>query len=715
MSQDIDYYRNVSLRLSEVLSDISVTENIVLKRRRMMLLQETMATTKDRLMGKPTSTYIFGSQSEGSTTLGLKSDYDILHCCSDFNIIQDWAQWQPGVKNLLMIQDETTSPGYCLLQKVRADESLPAQISLIVHEAVHKENHLLTVSGDRVLLKNTVPTFIFKELPGAVRKQGPALTQTIRGFHEHDFVLAFPCETWPVEAQPWLIRQGKGRWPTEEMKRYCKTTGCFVVAVGSKNGQYEEHEWRISTSLAERCLMFSLNITQLRCYILMKMILKTFINPQCDGVLSSFICKTVLFYCIQNKRSNVWQENNLLACLNCCLLALLNCVRQENCPHFIIHGNNLMAGKISSSNKHKLLEILQLIIQSEGGALLEIPIDGLGLRVKEKFGMRVKEKLITLQNELISLQLLYNTAKHVTLIQKDVLMPILPCENEMVQQKLSDYIFTLARIYWDTDVNSLQKTTCRLLTPSLCSSLASVIASNDIYANNTVSPVALALFSAGLSSDVSSGRLKLASALYCTGDIIGTEFVLRNTEHLYDLNIVEPVCACICIGKEKIIRTGFAEKSTNGNEELIRHVTAHCVVFMQYEINCVPQELKYEMFRFSQEEMLERNFLDYWMDWAVVDSLPYLYFLQYKTYSHLQRAAEKHQALTNLVTTINTEKNLGHRETALNLLGQCFEQENRHMDALCCYIVSLNVRPRNNVAKIHIGRLLNVLVNAEII
>ncbi|XP_045194229.2 uncharacterized protein LOC123549857 [Mercenaria mercenaria] len=176
-------------------------------------------------------------------------------------------------------------------------------------------------------------------------------------------------------------------WPTQKMKRYCENTGCLIVPVSSKSSQYEELEWRISTSLAERCLMFNLNITQMRCYILMKMILKTFITPQCNGALSSFMCKTVLLHCIQSTHSNNWRPPNLLACLTCCLTVLEKFVRQINCPHFIIPENNLMAGRISPYNKHKILEILRNIIRSEGSVLLEIPIDNIGTRLQVKMNM----------------------------------------------------------------------------------------------------------------------------------------------------------------------------------------------------------------------------------------------------------------------------------------------------------------------------------------
>jgi hypothetical protein len=99
------------------------------------------------------------------------------------------------------------------------------------------------------------------------------------------------------------------------------------------------------------------------------------------------------------------------------------------------------------------------------------------------------------------------------------------------------------------------------------------------------------------------------------------------------------------------------------------------------------------------------------MDMDVVHSLPYLYFLQYKTYSRLGRQVDKQRALSNIARTIDVEPNLGHRDTALNLLGQCMEEENNVENAFKCYALSLQIRGRNNSAKIHICKLLNKLIN----
>jgi hypothetical protein len=73
--------------------------------------------------------------------------------------------------------------------------------------------------------------------------------------------------------------------------------------------------------------------------------------------------------------------------------------------------------------------------------------------------------------------------------------------------------------------------------------------------------------------------------------------------------------------------------------------------------------MKYKMNRSTEEDRPYRDESDFWMDWAVLDSMPYLHFVQYKVYS-LHRAADQQQALDNLIRTIDTEPNLGRRETA---------------------------------------------------
>ncbi|XP_045171927.2 uncharacterized protein LOC123533980 [Mercenaria mercenaria] len=687
-----DYYHNISMRLSEVLDDIGVNENIVIKRRRTTLLTETMVTINFRANGKQCNLYYLGSQSEGTTTLGLQSDSDILYCIDGGIVIQDWSEWTPGKLNLLMIQNEITPPGYCLLQVLRPDTPLPATVELA--------NIAVNDTHGRILFKNTITDAAYI-LQGRQR-QGPSTTLAAEpGFVAQDLVLALPCISCPQSLRAWLHQQETNTWPTAEMKRFAKSTRCFVVGVGSRASENAAFEWRLSTSLAERCLMFNLNITQIKCYILMKMILKTYIkveNLDNESYISSFMCKTVLFLCIASKPSSVWKECNILNCLNYCLFTLNSCILNEHCPHFIVHENNLMAGKFSAEVKQKLLERMSTLIPYDGISLFGIQIDNLGKRLQIKLNMINELHYVLPQPDEQTISI---TGVLLVIIAQEVseVVEIGAGSLEILLQKM----IQLKRYYRAGDM--LEKTACRLLIPLLCTSIGSLIASQNIQINNTVSPQALTWIEAGLDSDVASSRLKLASIMYCVGNAETAASILSHIEERYKTEVTEPLCHCYNFCKS-YFKTGFGRLSSQYGVEALKYIVAFCVKFFTWEINCVPHELQYEMFRSTQEDLQHRGMFDDWMDCAVVDSLPYLYFLQYKTYSFLQRPEEQQQALNKLGWVIRTEHNLGHRETALNLLGQCMELENRPADALQCYMLSLRLRERNNAARFHICRCL---------
>jgi tetratricopeptide (TPR) repeat protein len=524
-------------------------------------------------------------------------------------------------------------------------------------------------------------------------------------------VLALPCKSLHQSASDWLERQGIGRWPTQDMKGYAASTRCFVVPTGSKVSACPELEWRISTTLAERCLMFNLNITQIRCYVLLKMILKSLLNPKGEINISSFMCKTVLLHCIENTESSIWKESNLSICLTYCLLELHSCVQNDHCSHFIIRENNLMAGQFTAEKGHELSKNISDFLQNDRQKLLTIDIDDLGHRLQVKLNMvpngAYHYQFSLAIHEFYMTQEYLNTAFSVDGIHKLVLKHL----HTKNIRTMKHWIGKL--ITFNVNGNRLENDAFKFLAPCVYTTYGSILASSSISENNQVSPEALVWLSAGLNSDISSSRLKLASVFYSTGDMERAELILRHIEQQYYSNPVVPVCECWC-NPSPSVTAEFARVCGEQSEDCIKHITVFCVRFIQKEINCVPHELQYEMFRSTQDDMIHRDEdTDFWMDWAEVDSLPFLYFLQYKIYRHLQRHQDQQQALSKLIRTIETDENLGHRETALNILGQCMEQENRPQQAFNCYLLSLQQRARNNAANFHICKLLSGLLAAQ--
>ncbi|XP_060585590.1 uncharacterized protein LOC132741446 [Ruditapes philippinarum] len=524
---------HISQSLSEVLNDIGVNEGEVLKKRRTQQLCESMETISWKVTGRNSTFYHLGSQSEGTTTVGLQSDIDTLGCNHDVNVMQDWSEWEPGKVNYLMIQDENTTPGYCFLQKPISEET---------HSMTSTHMPDLKLSTDRkgrILLKNTninVPDF---------ENHGPAFVR--QGHHaskDKDMVLALPCKSWPQSASSWIERQDiGGKWPTKEMRRYAASTECFVVATGSKISLYPELEWRISTCLAERCLMFDLNITQIRCYVLMKMIFKYFKNTKGEVNISSYMCKAVLFHCIKDTEPCIWKEGNLFTCLTYCLQELNSCVQNDHCSHFIISENNLMAGQFTSETKHELSKLISDIIESDGHWLCRIDIDDLGRRLQVKLNLAPK-KAYRFQSSLerralASASNYFNLAYQIGINHIHILLGNPNTDIRVLKQSVEK----LDTIRGNVD-NRLEHAASNFLAHFLFATYGSALASSSISENNQVSTDALDWLTAGLNSDMSSSRLKLASVLYRTGDMEKAEQLLRHVEKQFYSNPAVPICIC---------------------------------------------------------------------------------------------------------------------------------------------------------------------------
>jgi hypothetical protein len=367
-----------------------------------------------------------------------------------------------------------------------------------------------------------------------------------------------------------------------------------------------------------------------------------------------------------------------------------------------------MSARRFLESKPLILETLRYVIESGVRALLEIKCDNI-----DKYVQSILNGFVPLHPHiiptLIAGKLLKDIAREISSRFKFLLCLMNDLSPGLAMQKL----LTFMSHHQIENYTNIDRKAYRLIARYLCSTRGSILASSNIYQQDHLTyKNALSFMLLGLDSDVASGKLKLASFFYCTGAIERTEFILKNIEECYDLSVVEPVCGCYD-SKQYAVRERLDRLCYESNEEctLLKYITASCVYFIRCEINCCPIELQNEMFRSTQEDLACRSEDDGWMDMAVVDSLPYLYFMQYKTYSRLGRQDDKRRAVSNIARTINVEPNLGHKETALNLLGQCMEQENNPGNAFKCYARSLQIRGRNNSAKVHICKLLNKLIN----
>ena len=202
---------------------------------------------------------------------------------------------------------------------------------------------------------------------------GPCLSFE-RGGQEYDHAFCLKCDFWPTNALSSIHRLHQSSWPSPDILHTIVTEGVLFVPIGAKQSIFEDEEWRMSFSLAEKRLIHSMNHTQFLCYGLLKLFLKEAIdaNENVKGLLCSYFLKTALFWEITASPHH-WNPPSLLSCFWKCLCRLLQWVSNSYCPNYFIPENNMFQGKIEGENRDKLLQHLNTLYCEGYMCLLRCP------------------------------------------------------------------------------------------------------------------------------------------------------------------------------------------------------------------------------------------------------------------------------------------------------------------------------------------------------
>ena len=202
---------------------------------------------------------------------------------------------------------------------------------------------------------------------------GPCASAIIGSF-EFDFAFCLRCDIWPNNANDCIRRLNQSTWLSHDTILSIVSDGVLFVPIGAKQSIFENTEWRMSFSLAEKKLIHAMNHTQFLCYGLLKIFLKEAIdeNPEVKGLLCSYFLKTALFWEITTT-SNQWNPSSLLSCFWKCFQRLLQWISCSYCPNFFVPHNNMFEGKIQGTNRKNLIQQMRTLYCEGYRCLLRCP------------------------------------------------------------------------------------------------------------------------------------------------------------------------------------------------------------------------------------------------------------------------------------------------------------------------------------------------------
>ncbi|CAC5405112.1 unnamed protein product [Mytilus coruscus] len=202
---------------------------------------------------------------------------------------------------------------------------------------------------------------------------GPAFKQTYFWIFDVDIVEAFRCKTLPSVLFKWAKRTRKA-WPSPSTIEKALEQGCHVISLPSKVSldEYTEVEFRLGYGPMEKLLTESLSDCQKQCYILLKVILKEYIEPRFpdQDILSSYVMKMLIFWMSEETDSDIWRPACLLECLQMCLEKLYDWVESGYCPNYFIPEYNLFRTKLARMQSNNFACWLRETVDFQWNVLL---------------------------------------------------------------------------------------------------------------------------------------------------------------------------------------------------------------------------------------------------------------------------------------------------------------------------------------------------------
>ena len=323
--------------------------------------------------------------------------------------------------------------------------------------------------------------------------------------------------------------------------------GIFLLPLGHPESSNSPVEWRYSTSFAERLLMFALNESQLKVYILLKMIKSAYIKKIVGDRYSSYHMKTALLYTIEKHSPKIWREHSLLQCVTYCLVTVAKWLREGYIPNYTIADFNLLTGKLKRRELPNLENMIWTMINTNLTCLLNIKSDDLGKRfwsiLHNKhlgrhildghcFASRAKQERVII-SELADQY--YGGLNH-SLNEFLVLANKVDFDKAYQTIKTDMSMFAVGLLLPDR----IKRDNVSVFVKYMSSVLATMLVSKCIRDGM---PPLINMFKFSLDFDLASCKLKLASVYYCINEYETAEEILSNVERSFQPFVLS---ACEC-------------------------------------------------------------------------------------------------------------------------------------------------------------------------
>lgn len=341
-------------------------------------------STKKILKTENIEKIFVGSIREG-IGLYFLNDTDILQINHGTVCINHWQNVDVSGKVVFQMIQKKAPAGYTFLKLASKETS--SETFEHIRYALVKNRRGKFLSSQLFMTKNDD---VFKTGKGFISKntkyefpKGPSIPKYVEDDllkkflselnltdSKMDYVRAFPCNADSI-LDAWNKRDRQSGWPSKKTIAHVMTLPAYVVPVGLKGSTSEDLQWRISLIMAEIHLIQSLNNTQTKVFVLMKLIAKHILKPVSPNI-TSYVVKMVMLWLAEKIPQKKFRRKHLIARLNDALNYLKTAVETRCLPCYLIPKRNLFADKFQNSQHQKKVIIkLNLLLQNGSKMIMD--------------------------------------------------------------------------------------------------------------------------------------------------------------------------------------------------------------------------------------------------------------------------------------------------------------------------------------------------------
>ncbi|KAL5020718.1 hypothetical protein ScPMuIL_002196 [Solemya velum] len=684
---------SMSEEVSRVLDWVGFSEEEIQWRRDVYRQWDTLSNIRRDITHRGLL-YTTGSRAEGVGVDMLDSDTDIMFELTDQpSLIHSCGDWvyRPGV-GTLFVDVSGVHPGYCRLVRMYDDSPEFVDGTDPYVRARFSTSTVYVCHGDTVVLRSDMTS-----LPG-LSTHGPAQTLCTPGECDIDGVRCLQLP-WPPSAREWKERHRPSNYPPREFIH--RSRNIHVVRTGYKGSRHRHTEWRFSFSLVELELvqMWPTNVS--RCYVLLKLLKRTITSqfPHLSDILCSYHLKTIIFWLMEFSGIDVCTNCSLEMCFVLAVGRLKSWVERGVIPQYFIKTNNLFDLEVGTPRHGHLVFVLRAVMSEGLGFLLRCVLyRGWCAHMRTNFRPGIRNHSTVHERVHLHIEFAYAVDCSCYAITQR-------CSSGSFSQRVSEISEVIAKL----SVISGQQSdgisrSVRYIRDCLRSTHATQILS--FLRQNTVSNA--------------TSLLLIRSSEQLFKQTVGHEYCLLKQANFYYqlgkyrkaiqiLNVVSDMAGHralkVCYFDSQCVYSKYQEKTLAESNSLFTGVSTS-VMFMLPEIHVTPSALKFEAFKPDFEVCtLREECLYETRTVAMIDSDVLLYYLQYLCYTQTREQAHAQVAFDNICWAVK-QRNVLQRHTALNILGHCYKERGQFRQAVNCFVKSIQVEPKCNIAAVHLAILL---------